>query len=503
MVRAEQFRACAENSLLQDHTLAGTQGLPFMAKRQRLGRGMLGSLGKSRIGKSSGQLASIGPTSLGVEPLEDRRLLAAAPELVLDINDSIVDSIPFGAKPVEFNGSAYFVADDGQTGPELWRSDGTEAGTSLAVDVIPGPAGAYPVPLATAGDFLFFETRSNTAFNAEDNAFLGEALWRTDGTASGTVKLMDFENPVGASDGVISVLQARGILSSIVALGDELYFTTWTGDSDLQLWKSDGTVAGTTLVKDINPTGSDDVWELTAVGDRIYFVANDGVHGHELWKSDGTESGTMMVKDIVPGSGSSLGITEFQYFFTNRYVPGLHEFNGELYFTPVDAPHGRELWKSDGTEFGTQIVADIDPGPASGLKLGKSFNPYGLPFVDYPKLESAGGLLYFTASDNGGNGSLWKTDGSEAGTGPVLIPDIGQVGVREFAEFDGEIYFTTNDPSQSGTINLGRSDGSSAGTEIFFALEDLRHELLRAAGDRLFLFADSSENQRDIARTCG
>ena len=78
------------------------------------------------------------------------------------------------------------------------------------------------------------------------------------------------------------------------------------------MWKSDGTLEGTGLVKDINPGGPFDKSrprEFTELDGAVYFTADDGVHGDELWRSDGTRDGTVMVKDINPGVGSRSGLT--------------------------------------------------------------------------------------------------------------------------------------------------------------------------------------------------
>src|SRR4029078_11423156 len=88
------------------------------------------------------------------------------------------------------------------------------------------------------------------------------------------------------------------------AVGDRLFFTAADRVHGRELWKADGTRAGTTLGKDTGP-GRAGITQpyLTAVGDTVFFGADDDVHGHELWKSDGTEAGTVMVKDIYPGDG--------------------------------------------------------------------------------------------------------------------------------------------------------------------------------------------------------
>ena len=94
--------------------------------------------------------------------------------------------------------------------------------------------------------------------------------------------------------------------SFLTAVGNTLYFEADDGVNGSELWKSDGTAAGTVLVKDISPGArSSSPASLTAVGNTLYFKANDGLNGVELWKSDGTAAGTVLVKDISPGAGSS------------------------------------------------------------------------------------------------------------------------------------------------------------------------------------------------------
>src|SRR5579884_141943 len=120
-----------------------------------------------------------------------------------------------------------------------------------------------------------------------------EALWKSDGTAGGTVLLKDF----GA---------ASNAPSNLTSAGGALYFSAAGSNGDVELWKSDGTPAGTALLKDIaaGPNSSSPS-DFTQVGGAVYFSADDGDSGRELWKTDGTAGGTVLVKDIKPGTAPS------------------------------------------------------------------------------------------------------------------------------------------------------------------------------------------------------
>jgi ELWxxDGT repeat protein len=170
----------------------------------------------------------------------------------------------------------------------------------------------------------------------------GSELWKSDGTAAGTVMVKDIAHGEGGSGP-----------SDLTNVDGKLYFAANDGKLGVELWKSNGTAAGTKMVKDIIPgSESSDPSDMTNVNGTLYFVANDGggigAHGRELWKTDGTAAGTVMVKNINPGpNDSSTG--------------NLKNVDGTLYFRAHDATHGDELWKSDGTAAGTVMIKDINP----------------------------------------------------------------------------------------------------------------------------------------------
>ena len=141
-----------------------------------------------------------------------------------------------------------------------------------------------------------------TLFFVADDGVHGEELWKTDGTTAGTVLVKDI-NPAGSGG------RYQYGPTNLTAVGNTLFFSDNDGKHGQQLWKSDGTKAGTVMVTDLTSGGGsyyyDGPTDLTAVGNTLFFTDDDGTHGRELWKSDGTKAGTAMVKDITPGSGGN------------------------------------------------------------------------------------------------------------------------------------------------------------------------------------------------------
>lgn len=192
------------------------------------------------------------------------------------------------------------------------------------------------------------------------------------------------------------------------------------------------------LVKDINPNGDADIEYLTPFSGKVFFAADDGPHGRELWTSDGTEEGTQIVKDIYQGS-------------VNSNPQDLYVVENLLFFIARDDIHGYELWKSDGTEMGTSIVKDIFPGGASSG-------------IDY--MATFQGKLVFRANDGIHGLELWTSDGTEAGT--MMIKDISagssSSSPRYFQELNGGLCFSASLPNQG--EELWFSDGTSSGTVL-------------------------------------
>ncbi|TNF41743.1 MAG: T9SS type A sorting domain-containing protein, partial [Bacteroidetes bacterium] len=148
-------------------------------------------------------------------------------------------------------------------------------------------------------------------------------------------------------------------IDDVFTAAGRLWFRAKDGSGNgSELWVSDGTPEGTKLVKDINTgSGNIDIFDVTEFKGKAYLAVKDMIHGLEPWVSDGTPEGTYLLKDIFQGWKN--GLKEPFYGNAKCFVTRDNEF----YFAANDSIHGYEIWRSDGTSAGTQLFADIEPGP--------------------------------------------------------------------------------------------------------------------------------------------
>ncbi len=277
-----------------------------------------------------------------------------------------------GSEPnwlMDFKGRLLFGANHPKFGEELWRSNGTKSGTRLVKDIDPGPLVIKKMEKTETGSSApdnVMRTKKWIYFQATTVKY-GDELWKSDGTKSGTKIVKDIVPGPGVSD-------PEDIVSTAPRT---TFFRAWDKKHGEELWKTDGTEKGTKLIKDINPDlppgarcdqgdcGIPKGWShpdtVTVMGKQVFFAADDGKHGVELWKSDGTEKGTTLVKDINTVKGNSNPNDKGDALTRSAEVEKLFVVGKTLYFRASDGKHGVELWKSDGTKRGTKLVKDINP----------------------------------------------------------------------------------------------------------------------------------------------
>ncbi len=385
------------------------------------------------------------------------------------------------------NGTLYFSAGD-SAGRGLWKSDGTEAGTVLvkaAGDLVPGASFATVANLTEVDGTLFFSI-------GKVQGATEPALCRSDGTPSGTVVVTDVssaqltsvngvlyfarDDELWRSDGTgagTTLVKDESEPTSLTNVNGTLFFTTDGGTRGL--WRSDGTAEGTVLVTDVRLTRLSS--GLTNVNGTLYFAVHDATNGTELWKSDGTGADTVLVRDINPGAASADPLV-------------LAAVGDTLYFAATDRTHGRELWKTDGSAAGTVLVKD--------LETSRSYVT--------SDLVHAGGRLYFAGGDAATGSEVWTTDGEAPA---VLARDIdpgpGDSSPSLFTDVNGTVFFAASDPVNG--RELWRSDGTEAGTVLVKdlnpgAANSAPRSLANVAGV-LYFAADDGVNGLELWRSDG
>lgn len=438
--------------------------------------------------------------------------------ILKDIDPGTGSSSP--SEATAYGGDLYFFADDGVHGYEIWKTDGTEGGTALAVDLVPG-AGSRPEAklLAASGGLLYFVVRvagtQDVEFYTTDGTAGGTTLVKTFSAIPGT--LSGFEHPVAFAGGLlfqlddptdgeepwfsdgteVGTIQLDDINSSagadsdpgpfLVLPGPLAVFPATKASGVRELWKTDGTAAGTAVavagsgVSGVGPpvlfdgdvyfsatdggtTTGQELYRsngvtiqlaaeirpgvlgsspsgLATAGAKLYFHADDGpTSGRELWSYD-TTSGAALVEDIDGTSSDSIAP-----------IDPLYTSGSVVYFAADDGSTGRELWWSDGTTV--EQVADIDSGTDDGIPGAFGFENLG----------PGGGVLLFEADDGSHGVELWRASGSPPSATRLtdVVDEYGDSRPKELTALADGVYFQADD----GVIDdeAWVTDGTAAGT---------------------------------------
>ena len=334
----------------------------------------------------------------------------------------MTDGSPKGTKPVfdvekegdylmysskrlgELGGHVIYHSEIGQEELILWRHDG---GAGEGSRVMPGDARP-----GGEGEELLYFTRTTYA---------GTKPWVTDGTLEGTRPLKTLQ-PVSPYDDGNGMGSNPGWLGEA---GGKMFFSATTFFNGRELWVTDGTDAGTGMVKDleVGKPGSD-FQTAREWGGELYFIRRGDSEGNQLWRTDGTSEGTVL-------------LTGFGQFRSNRSSQewAVMSVGGQerLFFTMESVDDGPELWVTDGTSQGTRQLVDISPGQ-------RGSHPQGLTV--------AGGRLYFSADDGVRGSELWVSDGTWEGTALVEDRATGKRGSnpRGLAFTGGRLFYTAWTP---------------------------------------------------------
>lgn len=476
------------------------------------------------------------------------------------------NGMPQRLDPVNVNGKLYFVAYSDLFGASIYTTDGTPEGTELILDLAVGPVDVNVNAFAAAGNNLFVFTLEST---------------------SSPVRILVYnldEHTLNSLGSVEVFPNSR----NMVALNDELYFTGKTPQQGYEVWKSNGTSAGTMMVKDVYPGAFDSniPHNFHASESYVYFVAEDGVNGAHWWRTDGTENGTIRIptkpfQEYTEWTAAVLGddlyftgknegneglyktggtpegtvlVKEIPSVYTIKsfgdkilcwsYYAGFYtsdgtvdgtqkisdfgsisistEFNGELYFV-----RGNELWKTDGTAEGTvKTNAKIPAGPVAissnnshvilmSYESGGQNQKYKLwaydgenedlvhlvnftlnvPNVNYAKLMGAfNDKIFFSSDDNHHGSEPWMTDGTPEGT--LMLADINnEIPTKHvpngLTPIGSKLFFHVDDNIHGSELWV--SDGTEEGTkltrDINPGIEDSEYGEVLSLGNRAIFVA--------------
>lgn len=384
--------------------------------------------------------------------------------LVKDINPGSAGSVDFTEEFVSIGNVVYFSADDGVHGRELWRSDGTEGGTYMVKDIFPGATNSSIAYMMAAGERIYFRANDNNPSRLR--------LFASDGTAEGTIAL---------NDGNGQSLYYDNGWPPAVYNGNIYYHSSYNYNSGCTIWKTglNNFIAEPHVNIDLNYSFGVGIGKISAGTNGLFFHGRTSVEGSEIWFVSEVGDATLLA-DATPG------FDNFQAQIFNLDV------KDNIAYWCIGATAGYGLWRSDGTVSGTQRVKTMSiPNLQSGVEQ---------------TLRQIGDLVLFAGLGDEGY-ELWKSDGSESGT--TLLKDInpgpnGSIAGNGtmFRVIDNILYFAAETPQLG--VELWRSDGTTEGSVLVqdYALGSSsfgpRH--IVKMGSYLYLTGQTNSTSRGIYR---
>ncbi len=290
--------------------------------------------------------------------------------LIDDVTSISPNNVPSIAT---LNGKVFYPDWNDVTGYELWCARDFEGSATLVIDGIPGLGGTFPSELTKADSLIFYRGGGTQ----------GRQLWRSDGTATGTFKLLQV---VPTNQNILT--------NSLRTIGNKAYFLIRKTSGETEFWVSDGTVSGTMKLTVVPSSYAVlDRFEAFIMDGKYIYLAIDPQSSAVKWAvTDGTPAGTELLLNLPTNTDFFLSFYDSK---TSKTV-----LNGSFFFfCRNDSTSEYELWKSDGTSVGTQIVKS----------LGNSSSPQ--------TLASSKQLFFFLAQNTVTNDiELWSSDGSILGT---------------------------------------------------------------------------------------
>jgi ELWxxDGT repeat protein len=388
-------------------------------------------------------------------------------QLLKQVGDPEFSIINKASKLTSFNDTLIFVGWDSENGEELWKSDGTTEGTMIVKDINPGSGGSFRA--GRLENLTNFVVLNDNLFFVADDGVSGPELWRSGGTEQSTTIVKD----------IFTFGDFGSYPQDLTVLNDSLLFSAFDLENGYELWTSNGEDGNATLVKDIEPseftvTVNRLVCETTAnieicrfrdveeerpysslpkslkvLNNKAIFWAYTKAAGYELWVTDGTSSGTQILKSLSPGVASSVDFQEPPE--DGDFEEDLENINlwkesitigNSLYFAALPSPGVIELWKTDATVSGTERVVRIQKDGPLALRIEEmALNPLN------------GQSFFFTLTSSDGGSELWISDGTAQGT--LLFPDQVDPELVEFEDlffFDGRLFFSADNQIKGNSL---------------------------------------------------